>query len=75
MDEIIEVPRQAPILSQFEIREFGEVEDLFPLPTTPIVYRAMKDLLLAPFSEDLDVHPLFDHITLLELGAFTYSAI
>jgi hypothetical protein len=74
MDEIIEVLRQAPILSEFEIREFGEVENLFPLPTTPIIHRALKDLLLAPFSEDLDVHPLFDYITLPQLGAFTYSA-
>jgi len=69
MDEII--LRRAPILSQFGIREFGEVEDLFPLPTTPIVHRAIKDLLLSPFSKDLDVYPLFDHITLPELGAFT----
>jgi len=57
MDEIIEVLWRAPILSQFEIREFGEVEDLFPLPTTPIVHRAIKDLLLSPFSKDLDVYP------------------
>ena len=66
--------RGSPTSSYFEIWKFGEVENIFPLPATPIVHRAIKNLLLAPVAEHLDVHPLFDYITLPQLKTFTYSA-